>query len=57
MIIEEAKLEDLKIQECLKHEKGRRDIKKPTHVLTTKFDILEKSEGVICQNWNIWFLQ
>jgi hypothetical protein len=28
--------------------KGRRNIKESTHVLTTKFDILEK-------NWSVWF--
>jgi hypothetical protein len=29
--------------------KGRRDIKETTHVLTTKFDILKKSECHVCQ--------
>jgi hypothetical protein len=29
--------------------KERRNIKEPTHVLTTNFDILEKSECPICQ--------
>jgi hypothetical protein len=30
-------------------EKGRKDIKEPTHVLTTKFDILKKSERPVTQ--------
>jgi hypothetical protein len=30
-------------------EKGRKDIKEPTHVLTTEFDILGKPECPICQ--------
>jgi hypothetical protein len=30
-------------------EKGRRNIKEPTHVLTTKFDILEKPECPVSQ--------
>jgi hypothetical protein len=30
-------------------EKGRKDIKEPTHVLTTEFDILEKPEYPVCQ--------
>jgi hypothetical protein len=30
--------------------KGRRDIKESTHVLTTEFDILEKTECHVCQN-------
>jgi hypothetical protein len=29
-------------------EKGKKDIKEPTHVLTTKFDILKKSERPVC---------
>jgi hypothetical protein len=44
-----AKYEDLKIQVCLKHEKGRRNIKKLTHVLMIKFNILKKSECPISQ--------
>jgi hypothetical protein len=48
-IKEEAKHEDLKIQLCFKHGKGKENIKESIHVLTTKFDILEKSECLICQ--------
>jgi hypothetical protein len=29
--------------------KGRKDIKEPSHVLTTKFDILEKLQCPVCQ--------
>jgi hypothetical protein len=49
MIKEEAKPEYLKIQVYLKHKKGRRNIKEPTHVLMVKFDILKKPERTISQ--------
>jgi hypothetical protein len=48
-IKEGAKHEDLKIQVCLKHEKGKGNIKELIHVLTTKIDIIEKLEYPICQ--------
>jgi hypothetical protein len=45
----EAKRWNLKIQVCLRHGKERRNIKEPTHVLTTKFDIMRKLEGLVSQ--------
>jgi hypothetical protein len=35
--------------------KGRRDIKEPTHVLTIKFDILEKLNCHVCQTGTFSF--
>jgi hypothetical protein len=40
-----------KYKYVLSMEKGRRNIKEPTHVLMTKFDILKKSECPISQTW------
>jgi hypothetical protein len=37
-------------------EKGMKDIKEPTHVLTTEFDIMEKLECPVCQNQSVRFL-
>jgi hypothetical protein len=54
---EEGKHEDFEAQECLRHEKGRRNIKEPTYVLMIKFSILRKLECPIFQTKNNWLLQ